>query len=72
MTVVIEEESSALTPGSSCAMRDEKGKADSNAFVDGAGTIVEVTKCQQREDTEWVSAFCLFQCEVLQTSFGCW
>lgn len=64
MMVVMKERGSALTPGSSCARRDGKGKADSNAALDGAGAIVEVTKCQQREDAECVSAFCLFQCEV--------
>lgn len=55
--VVMDEEGSALTPGSRYANRDREGKADDNALVSGAGTIVEVTKCQQREDTEWVSAF---------------
>lgn len=49
MMVVTEEGGSALTPGSSCARRDGKGKADSDAPVDGAEAIVEVTKCQQSE-----------------------
>lgn len=39
--------------------------------VDGAGTI-KFSKCQQREGSERVGAFCLFQREVLQTCFGCW
>ena len=36
--------------------------------MDEAGAIKEVTKCQWREDTEWVSAFWPFQCEELQSS----